>query len=195
MLLNTRGSQKVTFPLFAWLEVIGDKKSTPTSLDISPLFFHVVSKLVQALVITYYEIFQALAIEGDVLLPKPFLDLGFDGVVRWKSPASEGFFQVSKHVEIRGSEVAAAWWVGRGPEMALGAGRLFLSPGLGKSHRTLWQVPEQVSKLRGKIEDWCPEMSVCLSCLHLPRFVQKKKTGNLTFWLTTVFSVYTKGLG
>jgi hypothetical protein len=42
-------------------------------LDISPLFFHIVSKLVQALVTTY-EIFEALAIEGDILLPKPFLD-------------------------------------------------------------------------------------------------------------------------
>jgi hypothetical protein len=35
---------------------------------------------------------QALAVEGDVLLPKPFLLYGFDGVVRWKSPASEMFF-------------------------------------------------------------------------------------------------------
>jgi hypothetical protein len=45
------------------------------SLDISPLFFHIVSKLVQALFITYDEIFQALAAERDVLLPKPFLYL------------------------------------------------------------------------------------------------------------------------
>jgi hypothetical protein len=50
------------------------KKSTWIYLDISLLFFHVVSKLVQALVITYDEDFQALAVEGDVLLPKPFLD-------------------------------------------------------------------------------------------------------------------------
>jgi hypothetical protein len=44
------------------------------SLDISPLFFHIVSKLVQELVITCDEIFQALAAEGDVLHTKPFLD-------------------------------------------------------------------------------------------------------------------------
>jgi hypothetical protein len=44
-------------------------------LDIRPVFFHVVSKLVQALAITYDEIFQVLAVEGDVLLSKPFLDL------------------------------------------------------------------------------------------------------------------------
>jgi hypothetical protein len=50
------------------------KKSTWIPLDNSPLFFHTVSKLVQAFVITYDEIFQALAVEGDVLLPKPFLD-------------------------------------------------------------------------------------------------------------------------
>jgi hypothetical protein len=43
-------------------------------MDISPLFFHVVSKFVQALVIIYDEVFQALAVEGDVLFPKPFLD-------------------------------------------------------------------------------------------------------------------------
>jgi hypothetical protein len=52
--------------------VSGDKKSKWTSLDISPLFFFTVQKLVQALVITYDEIFQALALEGDVLLPKPY---------------------------------------------------------------------------------------------------------------------------
>jgi hypothetical protein len=34
--------------------------------------------------------------------------------------------------------------VGRGPEMASAAGRLLLPPGLGKSDRLLWQVPEQV---------------------------------------------------
>jgi hypothetical protein len=49
-------------------------KSIQISLDISPLFFHLVSKLVQAPVITYDEIFQALVAEGDFLLPKPFLD-------------------------------------------------------------------------------------------------------------------------
>jgi hypothetical protein len=56
------------------MEVNGDKKSRWISLNISPLFFHTVSKLVQALVITHEEIFQALAVEGDILLLKPFLD-------------------------------------------------------------------------------------------------------------------------
>jgi hypothetical protein len=56
------------------MEVSGDKKSRRTSLDMILLFFCIVSKPVQALVITYDEIFQALAVEGDVLLPKPFLD-------------------------------------------------------------------------------------------------------------------------
>jgi hypothetical protein len=58
-------------------------------LAISPVLFHIVPSLVQAL-ITYKGIFQALA--EDVLLPKPFLDLGFDGVIRWISPTSEMFF-------------------------------------------------------------------------------------------------------
>jgi hypothetical protein len=39
----------------------------------------------------YDEIFQALAEGGDALLPKPFLDRGFDGVIRWKLRASEIF--------------------------------------------------------------------------------------------------------
>jgi hypothetical protein len=42
-------------------------------LDISPLIFPV-SKLVHAVVIKYNEFFQALAEEGDVLPPKPFLE-------------------------------------------------------------------------------------------------------------------------
>jgi hypothetical protein len=54
-----------------------------------------------------------------------------------------------------------------------------------KSHRMLWQVPEQVWKLCGKIKDWCPKISMHFSCLHLPRFTQKK-TGNLTFCLPLV---------
>jgi hypothetical protein len=45
------------------MEVNGDKKSMRISLDTSPLFHHTVSKLVQA-----------LAVEGDVLLPKQFLN-------------------------------------------------------------------------------------------------------------------------
>jgi hypothetical protein len=56
------------------MEVYGGKKSTWISLNISPLFFHIFSKFVQALLITCAEIFQVLAVEGDVLLPKPLLD-------------------------------------------------------------------------------------------------------------------------
>jgi hypothetical protein len=52
----------------------GGKKSVRISLDVSPLFFHVVSRLVQALVITYDEIFQVLVVEGAVLLLRLFLD-------------------------------------------------------------------------------------------------------------------------
>jgi hypothetical protein len=55
------------------------------------LFPHVHPKLVEELVIMYNEISQALAVDGDILVPKPFLDLGFDGVIRWKLPASETF--------------------------------------------------------------------------------------------------------
>jgi hypothetical protein len=62
--------------------VSGNKKSTRKCLAICPLFFQTVRKLVQALVITYDEIYQALVIEGDVLLSKPFPELGFDGVVK-----------------------------------------------------------------------------------------------------------------
>jgi hypothetical protein len=54
--------------------VSGDKKSKQISLDICPVFFRVVSELVQALVMTYNETLQALVVEGDVLLLKPFLD-------------------------------------------------------------------------------------------------------------------------
>jgi hypothetical protein len=50
-----------------------DKKSTRVSLNISSVFFHTFSKLVQALV-THDEIFQVLAVEGDALFPKPFVE-------------------------------------------------------------------------------------------------------------------------
>jgi hypothetical protein len=71
-----RVSQKVSFPisfLGEW-EISGDKKSRWICLDIIPLFCHTVPELIQALVITYDEIFKALPVEGDVLLPKPFLN-------------------------------------------------------------------------------------------------------------------------
>jgi hypothetical protein len=62
------------FPIFCYLNGgTADKKSIWISLDISPLFFHIVFKLVQVHVITYDENIQALAVK-DVLLPDPFLD-------------------------------------------------------------------------------------------------------------------------
>jgi hypothetical protein len=88
-----RLSQKIRFPFFYILEVSEGKKSTRISLDISPLFLHTVSKLVQTLVIT------------DVLLPKPFLDLGFGGVIRWKSLASE----MSSVYQTRESPKGKSW--------------------------------------------------------------------------------------
>jgi hypothetical protein len=128
------------------MEVNGDKKSTRIPSCFSPVFFNTVSKLVQALLVANDEIFQTLS-EGDVLLPKPFLYFGFDGVTRCKSPAAGDVFQFAKHVKVQGGRVGAVLWVGWGPELASAAGRLILSPGLGESHSTLRRVPEQVWKL------------------------------------------------
>ena len=45
------------------------------------IFLHIATELVQALVMVYNKIFQALVVEGDVLLlSKPLLDLSFDSV-------------------------------------------------------------------------------------------------------------------
>jgi hypothetical protein len=73
---------------FRWMEMSGDKKSRRICLVIGPLFFHIFPELVQALVITYSEIFQALAVEGDVLLPKSFLDLGHHRTAPTRTPRS-----------------------------------------------------------------------------------------------------------
>jgi hypothetical protein len=54
------------------MEVRVDKQSIWISLDIGLLFFHIVSRHVWALVVTYNEISQAVAVKEDVLLPKPF---------------------------------------------------------------------------------------------------------------------------
>jgi hypothetical protein len=62
------------------MEVSGDKESTRIFLDISSLYVHTGPKRVQA-VITHNETFQPQAIDH-ILLLKPFLDPGFDGVVR-----------------------------------------------------------------------------------------------------------------
>jgi hypothetical protein len=55
------------------MEANGRKKIIRIFWDTSPVPFYIVYKLVQALVIINDEIFQALAVEADVLLPKPFL--------------------------------------------------------------------------------------------------------------------------
>jgi hypothetical protein len=56
------------------MEVSGNRKHIWIPLDISPLFFHILSKIVQALFVTYDGIFQALVVKGYILLLKPFLD-------------------------------------------------------------------------------------------------------------------------
>jgi hypothetical protein len=45
--------------------------------------------------------------------------------------------------------------------MSSEAGRLLLMPGLGKSHSSLWHVPEKVWGLCGKIGDKYPNISIC----------------------------------
>jgi hypothetical protein len=85
------------------MELSVDKESTQVCLDISPLLLHTVPQLVQVPVIIHDETLQALAVEGDVLIPKPFLDLGFDGAIRWKSPSSETFSQLAKHISQAGN--------------------------------------------------------------------------------------------
>jgi hypothetical protein len=62
------------------MEVSGKKKNKQMFGNQSSIF-HIDFNHAQALVITYGDVFQALAVEGDILLPKPFLGLGFDGVV------------------------------------------------------------------------------------------------------------------
>jgi hypothetical protein len=148
------------------VEVSWDKEITQISLDNSALFFHTVSKPVQIVVIKYDDIFQALSVQGDVQLQKPFLNPGFGGAVRWKLPASEMFFSVCQHVEVQGGRVGAVWW---GQEVAPGAGRplstaraLKISSYVMTSTWTIW-------KICGKIEDWCPKISIC-PCLHLLPF-------------------------
>jgi hypothetical protein len=61
----------------------------------------------------YKEIIQAMAV-GDFLFLKPFLDLSFEGVIRWKLPASEIFLQFAKH-KVHRSQVDAVQWLGTLP--------------------------------------------------------------------------------
>jgi hypothetical protein len=59
----------------------------------------------------YNEIFQVLAVEDD-LLPKRFLDLGFDNVVRCKLLALKMFSEVAKNKKVQGDQVTVVQWVG-----------------------------------------------------------------------------------
>jgi hypothetical protein len=74
---------------FRWNEVSVDKEGTWLCLD-STLSFFTVIRFVHTFVKGYNELFQALEIEGNVLLLGPLLDFGFD-VVRWKLPTSKMF--------------------------------------------------------------------------------------------------------
>lgn len=73
----------------------GDKQSSYVWTPI--LCFSTDSKLVQALVTAYDEIFQGPVAEADILLLKPLLNLRFDGVVRRKLLTSEMFLKFAKH--------------------------------------------------------------------------------------------------
>jgi len=64
------------------------------SLVTSPLFFHIVTVLVQALNTEYDEIFQALVVKRDVLLSKPLLNLSIDTAIRWESLISKASFSL-----------------------------------------------------------------------------------------------------
>jgi len=61
----------------------------------------------------------------------------------------------------------------RGPGAASRTGPLCLPPGFGKSHGTLWEMPEQVCWLCGKIKDWCPNVTTWIVFLHLPPVTYK----------------------
>jgi hypothetical protein len=60
------------------MEVNVGKKSTQISLDISPLFFHIVSKLVQAL--PPQPCLSPLGLSRVWQTGKTFLDLGFESI-------------------------------------------------------------------------------------------------------------------
>jgi hypothetical protein len=92
------------------MEVSRDKKNTAVCFNVSRLFFHTFSKPVQTPVIMCDEIFHPLAVEGDILLPKSFLCLCFDGVIRRKSPVLVTLFQFAKHVKVQGGQVGGVGW-------------------------------------------------------------------------------------
>jgi hypothetical protein len=92
------------------------------------------------------ENFQTLAVEGSILLLKPFLYLGFDVVGRWKSP---DLFDELKKISPKSANSVRQHHQSRGTEMTSGAGRL-LQPGLGKSRRTLRQNLNKFGDYVGK---------------------------------------------
>jgi hypothetical protein len=164
------------------LEVSGDKKSTWICLDISPLFFSIVPRVVQALVITCDELFQALVVEAGVLLPKPFLDLGIAGVIRWKLAVLEMFSQFAKHLKVQGRQVGGVWLVGN----------TFLLPDLQQDvfccHQGLENVIVHYDRCQNKFGTTLknrglmskhihPYAYLVSTCLHSP----KRKVGKLTF--------------
>jgi hypothetical protein len=133
------------------MELSGDKKSTRIHLGISFLFFHIIRRLVQEIVM-YDNIFRSLEV-GDVLLQKRFLEIGSYNVARWKSRASEMFGTLRKHFQGRrfprpGDETAKAEvqkWL-REQDIS------FHCQGAGK-YRALSHVLEQVWGLCGQVED------------------------------------------
>jgi hypothetical protein len=106
-------SQKLSLPLFFFVNG-GSWRQENARICFGHKFSILppVPKIVQALVTMHNGISQTLAAQGDVLLLKPFLDFGFNGVVRWKSTASEIIFQFAKHVEVYGGRVGAVRCVG-----------------------------------------------------------------------------------
>jgi hypothetical protein len=91
------------------MELSGVKKHIRICSYIIPIFFHIVPEHVQAVVVMHDEMFRTLAVEKDFLLSEQFLDLGFDGVVRRKTPASKmsSFFKFNSHVKVEGNQVGS----------------------------------------------------------------------------------------
>jgi hypothetical protein len=65
--------------------------------------------------------------------------------------------------------------------VSLRAGRLLLPPGLGKSHRMLWHMPEQVWKLRRKKKKSDVQRYPC--AFLVSTYLHSRKKRNLTFRL------------
>ena len=68
----------------------------------------------------------------------------------------------------------------RGPGPASRTGLLCLPPGFGKSHGTLWEMPEEVCRLCGQIKDRCQNVTTWIVFLHLPPVNYKNGKSGLT---------------